>query len=138
MWSAATGGIARWRANHTQHCPLVDRVELKLISAATRNGELDFGALAAIPRQHLLDLVNKVQAVNPTVPLGVFILCGVGTDRRTLAIEAMLGDSFLGGFFGEPAKVANSMMALADAGIDRVQVSPLDDASFALLSSYLL
>ena len=50
-------------------------------------------------------------------------------------IEAVLGDSFLGGFFGEPAKVANSMMALADAGIDRVQVSTPDDASFALLSS---
>ena len=117
--------------------PLVDRVELKLISAATRNGELDLAELAAIPQQHLMDLVDKVRAVNTTVPLGVFILCGVGTDRRTTAIEAMLGDSYLGGFFGEPAKVAHSMMALADAGIDRVQISPFDDASFALLSPHL-
>ncbi len=54
-----------------------------------------------------------------------------------MATEAMLGDSFLGEFFGEPAKVAHSMMALADAGIDRVQVSPFADASFALLSSHL-
>lgn len=61
----------------------------------------------------------------------------MGTDRRTMATEAMLGDSFLGEFFGEPAKVAHSMMALADAGIDRVQVSPFADASFALLSSHL-
>ena len=75
--------------------------------------------------------------MNPTVPLGVFILCGVGTDRRITAIEAMIGDSDLGEFFGEPAKVAHSMMALADVGIDRVQVSPFDDASFALLSPHL-
>ena len=49
----------------------------------------------------------KVRAVNTTVPLGVFILCGAGSDRMStsmsMSISTMLGDTFLGGLFGEPA-----------------------------------
>jgi len=115
----------------------VDRVELKLISAVTRNGRLDLGALAEVPRSHLDELVAKVRAVNPDVPLSVFVLCSVGTDERTAAIEALLGDSFVGGFFGAPGKVAASMHALADAGISRVQVSPFTAESFELLAPHL-
>ena len=117
--------------------PLVDRVELKLISAATRGGQLELDKLASIPRSHLDDLVAKVRAVNATVPLSVFILCSVGDDARTRAVESMLGDSFLGGFFGEPSKVADSMHALAHAGISRVQVSPFTEQSFELLAPRL-
>jgi len=117
--------------------PLVDRVELKLISSATRDGALDLPKLAAIPRQHLLDLVARVRAVNADVPLGVFILCSVGDDEMTRSVEAMLGDTFLGGFFGSAAKVAGSMRALADAGISRVQVSPFGEHSFSLLAAEL-
>ena len=117
--------------------PMVDRVELKLISAATRNGALDMRMFPTIPRSHLDDLVAKVRAVNPTVPIGAFILCAAGTDSTTTSMAAMLGDSFLGSFFGEPAKVADSLRSLARAGLDRVQVSPLDDASFALLAAEL-
>ena len=117
--------------------PLVDRVELKLISAATRDGALDLPKLAAVPRRHLDDLVARVRAVNEAAPLGVFILCGAGDDEMTRGVEAMLGDSFLGGFFGAPAKVADSMRALADAGVERVQVSPFSDESFALLAAEL-
>lgn len=117
--------------------PFVDRVELKLISAATRDGALDVPALAAIPRSHLDDLVRKVREVNATVPLGVFILCSVGEDARTKAIAGMLGDSFLGGFFGPASKVSESMLALADAGITRVQVSPMNEAGFSQLAPHL-
>lgn len=117
--------------------PMADRVELKLISAATRDGTLDLPALSAIPRSHLTDLVGKVRAVNATVPLGVFILCSVGGDARTKAVSNLLGDSFLSGFFGEASKVADSMHALAEAGINRVQVSPLNDDTFALLAPCL-
>lgn len=117
--------------------PLVDRVELKLISEVTRAGHLDLPALADIPRAHLGELVERVRAVNPDVALGVFILCSVGTDERTKAVENLLGDSFLGGFFGAPEKVASSMHALADAGISRVQVSPFSNHSFELLAPYL-
>lgn len=117
--------------------PLVDRVELKLISSATRGGALDTAAMAAIPRSHVADLVAKVRAVNPDVPLGVFALCSAGTDARTRATADALGDSFLGGFFGEPAKVADTMHSLAELGIGRVQVSPFTEASFELLAAEL-
>ena len=63
--------------------------------------------------------------------------CAAGTRGVARSFSAMLGDSFLGGFFGEPAKVADSMRALAGAGIDRVQVSPFDEASFELLAAEL-
>ena len=71
--------------------PLVDRVELKLNAPATRDGSLDLVKLAGIPRSHLADLVAKVRAVNPTVPLGVLILCSVGDDDRTRALVEKLG-----------------------------------------------
>jgi alkanesulfonate monooxygenase SsuD/methylene tetrahydromethanopterin reductase-like flavin-dependent oxidoreductase (luciferase family) len=117
--------------------PLVDRVELKVMSAATRGGTLDLPALAAIPRSHLDDLVTQVRAVNATVPLSLFVMCNVGDDERTRGLEALLGDSFLGGFFGSPSKVASALHELADTGISRVQLSPFTDASFELLADHL-
>jgi hypothetical protein len=81
--------------------------------------------------------VQQVRAVNPTVPLSVFILCSVGDDARTTAVEKMLGDSFLGGFYGSAAKVSESMFRLAEAGIDRVEVSPFTEGSFATLATKL-
>jgi alkanesulfonate monooxygenase SsuD/methylene tetrahydromethanopterin reductase-like flavin-dependent oxidoreductase (luciferase family) len=118
--------------------PLVDRVELQVISGATRGGALDFEKLAAIPPSHLDDLVARVRAGNETAPLGVFILCSVGDDERTRMMEERLAGTFMGGFFGPPAKVAESMQALAGAGISRVQVSPFADAAFELLAPHLL
>lgn len=117
--------------------PLVDRVELKMISSATRGGSLNVPALAQIPRSHLDDLVAKVRAVNPTVPLGVFILCSVGEDDWTQSLEKTLGDSFIGGFFGSAPKVASSLHDLAEAGISRVQLSPFTATSFELLAPHL-
>jgi alkanesulfonate monooxygenase SsuD/methylene tetrahydromethanopterin reductase-like flavin-dependent oxidoreductase (luciferase family) len=117
--------------------PLVDRVELKMISAATKGGTLDVAALATIPRTHLVELVDRVRQVNPTVPLGVFVLCGVGTDARTRAAEELLGESFMGGFFGSAEKVAASIADLESAGVDRVQLSPFADAAFELLAPHL-
>ena len=101
--------------------PLVDRVELKLNAPATRDGSLDFVKLAEIPRSHLADLVAKVRAVNPTVPLGVLVLCSVGEDDRTRALEEKLGDSLMGGFFGPVDKVVTS---LAGAGRRRPGADP--------------
>ena len=117
--------------------PLVDRVELKLNAPATRDGSLDFVKLAEIPRSHLADLVAKVRAVNPTVPLGVLILCSVGEDDRTRALEERLGDSLMGGFFGPVDKVVTSLRALADVGLERIQVSPFTDTSYELLAPHL-
>ena len=117
--------------------PIADRVEVKLISQITRDGSVNLPAMASVPESHLHDLVGQIRDVNPDVPLSVFILCSAGDDDRTKGVEALLGDSFLGGFYGAPGKVAESMMRLADAGIDRVEVSPFTEASFAALAPEL-
>lgn len=117
--------------------PLVDRVELKVISEATRDGTLNFEKVGAIPRSHLRELVDKVRAVNPDVPIGVFILCGVGDDKQTKYLEDLLQDTFFGGFFGSAAKVAASMHSLTNEGITRVQVSPFGADAFELLAPEL-
>jgi Luciferase-like monooxygenase len=118
--------------------PLVDRVELKLISAATKNGALDPRKMAEIPYDHLTDLITKTRAVNPTVPLGVFLLCGVGHDERTVMFEKMLGDSLMGGFFGSVDKVTDSIGQLETLGISRAQISPFNDDAFGLIAGQLL
>jgi alkanesulfonate monooxygenase SsuD/methylene tetrahydromethanopterin reductase-like flavin-dependent oxidoreductase (luciferase family) len=117
--------------------PLVDRVELKLNAPATRDGSLDMAKLAQIPRSHVTDLVAKARAVNPTVPLGILVLCSVGEDERTTAMSEQLGDSLMGGFFGPTEKVVGSLRALADTGLERVQISPFTDASYSLLAPHL-
>lgn len=117
--------------------PIADRVEVKLISQITRDGAVNLPAMASVPESHLHDLVRRIRDVNPTVPLSVFILCSAGDDERTKGVEGLLGDSFLGGFYGAPGKVAASMMKLADAGIDRIEVSPFTEASFSLLAKEL-
>jgi alkanesulfonate monooxygenase SsuD/methylene tetrahydromethanopterin reductase-like flavin-dependent oxidoreductase (luciferase family) len=118
--------------------PIADRIELQLISSATRGGTMDVDALAAIPRTHLDELVAKVRAVNETAPLGVFVMCSVADDDRTRQWEQRLDGTFMGGFFGEPAKVAASLHALGEAGVSRAQVSPFTDESFELIASHLL
>lgn len=117
--------------------PIADRVEVKLISHITRDGAVNLPAMASVPESHLHDLVRQIRDVNPTVPLSVFILCSAGDDERSKGVESLLGDSFLGGFYGAPGKVAESMMKLADAGVDRVEVSPFTEASFSALASEL-
>ena len=117
--------------------PIADRVEVKLISNITRDGAVNLPAMATVPESHLHDLVKQIRDVNPTVPLSVFILCSAGDDDRTKGVEALLGDSFLGSFYGAPGKVATSMMRLADAGVDRIEVSPFTEASFSALAREL-
>ena len=118
--------------------PIADRIEQHVISVANRGGSIDFDALAAIPRSHLDQLVAKVREVNETAPLSVFAMCSVAGDERTRELTKRLDGTFIGGFFGEPAKVAATMHGLADAGISRVQVGPTGDASFELLAPHLL
>jgi alkanesulfonate monooxygenase SsuD/methylene tetrahydromethanopterin reductase-like flavin-dependent oxidoreductase (luciferase family) len=130
---ASLGG----RRSIREIAPLVDRVELKMISPATKNGALDVGVAATIPRRHVADLVAQVREVNPTAPLGVFVLCSAGDDPVTRSMQAALGDSFIGSFYGPPSQVADSMLSLAELGIERIQVSPFTESSFEALATEL-
>ena len=117
--------------------PLVDRVELKPIASATASGALDVAKLGLIGREHLVRQIDKVRVVAPDVPLAVFIICSAGADKRSQAVADLLEGTWFGGFFGEPAKVAESLQRLGEIGIERVQVSPFGDDSFPALAEHL-
>jgi alkanesulfonate monooxygenase SsuD/methylene tetrahydromethanopterin reductase-like flavin-dependent oxidoreductase (luciferase family) len=117
--------------------PLVDRVELKVSSPATRGGDLDYTAFQAIDANHLRSLVEQVRAVRPDVPLGIFLQVGVGNNPRLGELAKMFGDSWMGQFIGEPAKVAAALRAVEKFGIDRVQLTPYVPETFELLAPHL-
>lgn len=117
--------------------PLVDRIELKPISSATRAGRLDIPALREVTEDHVAGLVKRARQANPVAPLGIFILCAAGDDERAVQLADALGGTFMGGFFGPAAKVTGSLLRLADLGLDRVQVSPFNDSAFEVLAAEL-
>jgi alkanesulfonate monooxygenase SsuD/methylene tetrahydromethanopterin reductase-like flavin-dependent oxidoreductase (luciferase family) len=117
--------------------PLVDRVELKVSSQATRGGELDYAAFHAIDTDHLRSLVEQVRAVRSDVPLGVFLQVGCGDHPRLDQLARMFGDSWMGRFVGEPAKVADALRDVESFGIERVQLTPYAPETFELLAPLL-
>lgn len=117
--------------------PLVDRVELKVTSAATRHGVLDIAALATVELAHLDELVARVREVRDDVPIGVFLMVGCGDHPRLHSLRKALGASFMGSLVGEPAQVADTVRSLADHGIDRVQLTPYTSDTLALLAPLL-
>ncbi len=114
--------------------PHADRVELKASSPSTRGGSIDLDAMAAIDDAHLRDLVARVRAVDPDIPLGFFMYCNVGDDQLTRDLAARMGDGLYGRFYGPPAKVAEGIAWLAEQGISRCQISPTDDSSLDRLA----
>jgi alkanesulfonate monooxygenase SsuD/methylene tetrahydromethanopterin reductase-like flavin-dependent oxidoreductase (luciferase family) len=117
--------------------PMVDRVELKVSSPATRGGQLDIARLATIDRDHLRNLVTQVKAVRDDIPIGVFLLAGCGDHPRVHAMREVLGDSFMGGLVGEPERVADTIRSLEAEGIERVQITPFTPETMPLLAPYL-
>jgi alkanesulfonate monooxygenase SsuD/methylene tetrahydromethanopterin reductase-like flavin-dependent oxidoreductase (luciferase family) len=120
-----------------QVAPLVDRVELKVSSPATRGGSLDFAKLALVSIDDLDRLVGLVREVRPDVPLGLFLQVGCGTHPRLTALAEVLGGSWFGSFIGEPNRVADSLLALKSHGISRVQLTPYADGTFERLAPLL-
>lgn len=116
---------------------MVDRVELKVSSAATRGGQLDLNRLATVDLDHLRDLVAQVKAVRDDVPIGVFLMAGCGDHPRVKAMRSMLGDSLMGQLVGEPEQVAETIRSLEAEGIERVQITPYTPDTLALLAPFL-
>lgn len=80
-------------------------IELKGASPAFRDGDMDFGVLAAIPRDQLGELVDRVRRVREDIPLGFMAICGPSTDGMARAMEELFdADSLYGGFFARPKR----------------------------------
>jgi len=118
--------------------PLVDRVELKVSSAATRGGQLDLARLATVDLDHLRSLVAQVRAVRDDVPIGVFLMAGCGDHPRVAAMKSVLGDTFMGRLLGQPESVADAIASLESEGITRVQITPYTPDTLPLLAPYLV
>ncbi len=127
---ASLGG--RWTIEHI--APLVDRVELKF-GSSTRGGELDVRALAVSTRADVIAMIERVRAVAPDVPIGMFTMVAVGDDRETAPIRDALGDGLYAGFAGEPARVLDNLRSLEELGISRVQVTERLKGSIERLGS---
>lgn len=71
------------------------------------------------------------------LPVGRFHALTEPTEVAVRAVAKLLEGTWFGGFFGEPAKVAESLERLAEIGIERAQVSPFGDESFPSLAEHL-
>ncbi len=118
--------------------PLVDRVEVKASARATRVGHLDFGIMASVTEQEVAEQIARVKSIRPEVPVGIFILTGVGDDPAVQALKQGLGNGYLGRFVGEAEEVAAALMDLEQMGIDRVQLTELAEGSHSKLAQQLL
>ncbi|MGZ7023351.1 MAG: LLM class flavin-dependent oxidoreductase, partial [Ilumatobacteraceae bacterium] len=130
---AAVGGA--WTIRHVT--PLVDRVELK-IGRSTRGGRLDWSALGSVSVDEVRMMVERVREVRADVPVGLLVFVAVGTDQRIRDLEERLGDGLFGTFVGESRKVAGSIRALAEVGIDRIHVQEWTKGSIPALAADLL
>jgi hypothetical protein len=129
---ASLGGP--WTIEHV--APLVDRVELKF-GASTRRGDLDVDVLATSTRDDLVRMIERVRAVAPDTPIGLFTMIAVGSASETDPIREQLVDGLYADFTGEPGHVLDNLLALEDLGIARVQVSERLKGSITRLGAAL-
>lgn len=118
--------------------PHVDRVEIKPAARATRAGTLDWDGYGKVTDADVRSMVEAVRSRRDEVTVDLFVMCNAADDSATRARVAQLGDGFAGKFFGSPKKVAESIEQLAELGIGRVQLSPVDPTSLDRLARELL
>ncbi|WP_162142127.1 LLM class flavin-dependent oxidoreductase [Ilumatobacter coccineus] len=124
--------------------PHLDRVELKVQSAATRGGALDLGVMASIPASRITDMIEQVRAVNPDIEISMFVLCSVGDDPRTKGVAKALASGGLSSderlferFFGSPEHVAEGLDWLETMGVSAASITGMTDESLPLLAPHL-
>ena len=130
---AAVGGA--WGATHI--APLVDRIEVSPGMIALR-GVPDFARLRSITREDVLSLVEMARSANPQAVVGVGMFVGVGDDPSIDGIRSVLGDCFLGQFYGPAAQVADALRALhEETAVDRVSVLAVFEGNAEAIASEL-
>lgn len=133
---AAVGGPRTAR----EVTPNLDRVEIKAQSDATKGGSLDLARMAAVPEQHLIDMIDRVRSVRPDIPISMFVLVSVGDDPVTLSVgDAMrAGGGLFQRFFGSPEQVAETFEWLETLGISSASLSPMSPDTLELLAPHVL
>jgi alkanesulfonate monooxygenase SsuD/methylene tetrahydromethanopterin reductase-like flavin-dependent oxidoreductase (luciferase family) len=116
--------------------PLVDVVEIKAAGKGTRSGSLDFATIGAITHEDLQRQIEQVRAVQPTAPIGLFVLAATSGPRVEL-LQQLWGAQLYGGFVGHPEKVVTNFRRLEEMGISRIEISPMDPDTASSLAPYL-
>lgn len=117
--------------------PLADVVELKANGKSTRGGKLDLDAVAAVTRDDVRRLVERVRDVNETAPLGLFAMVAVGDDDAIRARRRALGDGLFGALTGTADDVAGALLSLEELGITRVQLTEFAPGTITALAPRL-
>lgn len=120
--------------------PHLDRVELKAQSAATRGGTLDLEVMAAVQDDHLLDLIERVRAVDHDIEMSMFTLFSAGDDRATERLATVMGEGggLFGRFFGPPEHVAAGLAWLESVGVASASLSPMTPHALERLAPHVL
>ena len=130
----ASAGGAR---NIRESAPLVDRIEIKAAARATRGGALDFATLTTVTEDEIKQNIERVQTVNATVPISIFLLVAAGDTPTVRGLKEQFGNGFLSKFIGQAEDVARALEDLTTIGIDRVQLTELIPGSHENLRQFL-
>ena len=109
--------------NIRESVPLVDRIEIKASARGTRGGALDFATLATVTEDEVKQNVDRVKALDPDIPIGIFLLIGAGESPAVTGLKEQFGNGFLGQFIGPAEDVARALEDLSELGIERVQLT---------------
>jgi alkanesulfonate monooxygenase SsuD/methylene tetrahydromethanopterin reductase-like flavin-dependent oxidoreductase (luciferase family) len=131
---AAVGGP--WVIDHVS--PLADRVELMPMSRAVRPGRLDGAKLSAGSRGELERWVERAREANPNAPLQVGVFLAAGSGPAVDAFANMYAGGALDGLAGEPRRVADTLLAFGDLGINRVTMVEFVPDSYKQLAPLLV
>lgn len=118
--------------------PLVDRVEIKASARGTRGGSMDIPTMATVTEDEVKQNVDRVKAVEPDKPIGIFLLISAGESEPVQGAKAMFGNGFLSSFHGHQDEVAGALEKLGEIGIDRVQLTEMIPDSHDALAPVLL
>ena len=137
-WQTPLIGSAGGPRGIREITPLVDRIEIKASARSTRGGQIDLGVMASVTADEVQRNIDRVRAVEPDVPIGIFILTAAGDTEEVRGMKALMGNGYLGQFMGHPDAVAEALVSLGGMGIDRVQLTEFVPGSQAALAPRLL
>ena len=113
---AAVGGP--WVIDNV--APLADRVEIMSMFRLGRSGAGMRGTAewSEGERDEIATLARRARAANPTAPLQVGVFLAAGTGAAVDGVARMYGGGPLEGLAGEPRRVADTLLAFKDFGIN--------------------
>jgi alkanesulfonate monooxygenase SsuD/methylene tetrahydromethanopterin reductase-like flavin-dependent oxidoreductase (luciferase family) len=116
--------------------PFVDKLELMPAAVATRTGSMNMEITNQLSYDDIRAMIDLARSTRGDLPLRIYVPCCAGDDDRTKKIASMY-EGFFADFNGSPSKVAESVLALAELGIDEAHLAPSDEYTYVNLAPLL-